>query len=154
MQKWSINPKSDMQTLKVHDDLFKKGYWTKGAIYYYYCWVGAFKQQHSVQPRQLGLKTTSSANEGSTVQLSALVSFTIDYPGLSTTFIVFIHIQRFSNHRKIICRFRCAAGKPQGIHWVSESQSIFRMSASSSSIGSLYCLEWLSAISLLIQSSY
>ena len=29
MQKGSINPKSDMQTLKVHAILFKKGYWTK-----------------------------------------------------------------------------------------------------------------------------
>ena len=33
-----------MQTLKAHDDLFKKGYWTKGAIYYYYCRFGAFEQ--------------------------------------------------------------------------------------------------------------
>ena len=29
MQKPSVNPKSDMQTLKVDDILFKKGYWTK-----------------------------------------------------------------------------------------------------------------------------
>ena len=28
---------SDVQTLKAHDDLFKKGYWTKGSIYDYYC---------------------------------------------------------------------------------------------------------------------
>ena len=33
--KVSINPKSDMKILKVHKDLFKKGYWTKGDIYYY-----------------------------------------------------------------------------------------------------------------------
>ena len=38
MQKWSINPKSDMQTLKVHKDLFKKGYGTKGD-FYCYCWL-------------------------------------------------------------------------------------------------------------------
>ena len=36
--KVSINPKSDMQTLKVHKDLFKKGYGTKGDIYGY-CWL-------------------------------------------------------------------------------------------------------------------
>ena len=38
MQKWSINPKSDMQTLKAHEALFKKGNWTKGDIYDY-CWL-------------------------------------------------------------------------------------------------------------------
>ena len=38
MQKWSINPKSDMQTLKAYEDLFKKGYGTKGPIYDY-CWL-------------------------------------------------------------------------------------------------------------------
>ena len=38
MQKWSINPKSDMQTLKAYEDLFKKGYGTKGNIYDY-CWL-------------------------------------------------------------------------------------------------------------------
>ena len=59
MQKWSVNPKSDMQTLKVHANLFKKGYWTKGGIYDYYCWFGVFEQQ-----QQLGLKTASSANKG------------------------------------------------------------------------------------------
>ena len=37
MQKRSANPKSDMQTLKAHANLFKKGYWTKGGIYYYCC---------------------------------------------------------------------------------------------------------------------
>ena len=68
MQKGSINPKSDMQTLKAHDDLFKKGYWTEGGIYDYYCWFGVFEQQHGVQQQQLGLKTTSLANEGSTVK--------------------------------------------------------------------------------------
>jgi len=36
MQKWSINPKSDMQTLKAYEDLFKKGYGTKGDIYRYF----------------------------------------------------------------------------------------------------------------------
>ena len=30
--------------------------------------LGAFEQQHSVQPRQLGLETVSSASEGSTVR--------------------------------------------------------------------------------------
>ena len=34
MQK-CVNPKSDMQTLKVHGILFKKGYGTKGTIYDY-----------------------------------------------------------------------------------------------------------------------
>ena len=29
--------KSKSQTLKVHAKLFKKGYWTKEHIYYYYC---------------------------------------------------------------------------------------------------------------------
>ena len=38
MQKWNINPKSDMQTLKAYEDLFKKGYGTKGQIYCY-CWL-------------------------------------------------------------------------------------------------------------------
>ena len=57
-----------MQTLKAHNNLFKKGYWTKGDIYYYCCGFGVFEQQHSMQPQQLGLKTTSSANEGSTVR--------------------------------------------------------------------------------------
>ena len=38
MQKWSENPKSDMQTLKAYEDLFKKGYGTKGDIYCY-CWL-------------------------------------------------------------------------------------------------------------------
>ena len=38
MQKWSVNPKSDMQTLKVHVILFKKGYWTKEIIHGY-CWL-------------------------------------------------------------------------------------------------------------------
>ena len=33
--KVSINPKSDMQTLKAYEDVFKKGYGTKGIIYYY-----------------------------------------------------------------------------------------------------------------------
>ena len=63
MQKWSINPKSDMQTLKVHDNLFKKGSWTKGDTYDYYCWSGVFEQQQQVQQQQLGLKTRSSANK-------------------------------------------------------------------------------------------
>ena len=31
-----VKCKSDMQTLKVHANLFKKGYWTKGGIYDYY----------------------------------------------------------------------------------------------------------------------
>ena len=35
MQKQSANPKSDMQTLKVHAKLFKKGYCTKEDIDYY-----------------------------------------------------------------------------------------------------------------------
>ena len=35
--KVSINPKTDMQTLKLHKYLFKKGYGTKGDIYCY-CW--------------------------------------------------------------------------------------------------------------------
>ena len=30
--KVSINPESDMQNLKVHKDLFKKGYGTKGDL--------------------------------------------------------------------------------------------------------------------------
>ena len=60
MQKWRVNPKSDMQTLKVHDFLFKKGYWTKEDIYDYYCWFGVFKQQQ----QELGLKTESSTNKG------------------------------------------------------------------------------------------
>ena len=38
MQKWSINPKSDMKTLKAYEYLFKKGYGTKGDIYYH-CWL-------------------------------------------------------------------------------------------------------------------
>ena len=38
MQKWSVNPKSDMQTLKVHAILFKKGYLTEENIYCY-CWL-------------------------------------------------------------------------------------------------------------------
>ena len=38
MQKWRINPKRNMQTLKAYEDLFKKGYGTKGDIYYY-CWL-------------------------------------------------------------------------------------------------------------------
>ena len=68
MQMRSINPKSDMQTLKAHDDLFKKGYWTKRAIDDYYCWFRVFEKQHYVQQQQLRLKTTSLANEGSTVK--------------------------------------------------------------------------------------
>ena len=63
MQKWSENPKSDMQTLKAYDQLFKKGYWTIEGIYYYYCWFGVVEQQ-----QQLWLKKESSANEGSTVR--------------------------------------------------------------------------------------
>ena len=55
--------KSGMQTLKVHAILFKKGYWTKEGIYYYYCWFGVFEQQQ-VKQQQLGLKTASSANKG------------------------------------------------------------------------------------------
>ena len=35
MQKQSANPKSDMQTLKVHAKLFKKSYGTKEHIYDY-----------------------------------------------------------------------------------------------------------------------
>ena len=38
MQKWSVNPESDMRTLKVRAILFKKGYWTKEDIYDY-CWL-------------------------------------------------------------------------------------------------------------------
>ena len=38
MQKWSVNPKSDMQTLQAYEDLFKKGYETKEIIYDY-CWL-------------------------------------------------------------------------------------------------------------------
>ena len=64
MQKWSVNPKSDMQTLKVHAIIFKKGYWTKEFIDYYYCWFGVFEQRQQVQQQQLGLKTKSSANKG------------------------------------------------------------------------------------------
>ena len=114
MQKWSVNPKSDMQTLKAHEALFKKGYWTKGGIYYYYCWFGAFEQQHSVQPRQLGLKTTSPANEGSAVQLSALVSFKIDHPGLSTAFIVYINVQDPVHSEGLFAGSRFAAGDLAG----------------------------------------
>ena len=64
MQKWRVNPKSDMQTLKVHANLFKKGYWTKEDIHYYRCWFRVLEQQQQVQQQQLGLKTTSSANKG------------------------------------------------------------------------------------------
>ena len=59
MQKWRVNPKSDMQTLKVHANLFKKGYWTKEGIYDYYYWFRVFEQQ-----QQLGFKTVSLANKG------------------------------------------------------------------------------------------
>ena len=38
MQKQSVNPKSDMHTLKAYEDLFKKDYGTKGTIYDY-CWL-------------------------------------------------------------------------------------------------------------------
>ena len=63
MHKWSENPKNDMQTLKAYDHLFKKGYWTKEGIDYYYCWFGVLEQQ-----QQLGLRTESSANEGLAVR--------------------------------------------------------------------------------------
>ena len=66
MQKWSINPKSDMQTLKAYEDLFKKGYGLKEVSMIIVDWFGAFEQQHRVQPRQLGLKMASLASEGST----------------------------------------------------------------------------------------
>ena len=100
----------------------------------------------------------SLANEGSTVQLSALVSFRIGHPGLSTTFIIFIRIQWSNIPRETIYRYTCAtrdlAGKPKSIHRVSESQFLFHITTSSSSTGSLHCLEWLSVLSLLIHSSY
>ena len=59
MQKWCLNPKSGMQTLKVYAKLFKKGYRTKEDIYGYSCWFRDFERQ-----QQLGKKTKSSANKG------------------------------------------------------------------------------------------
>ena len=41
------------------------------------------------------------------------------------------------------CNWGNLAGKPQSIRWVSESQFFLSILASTSSTGSLYCLEWL-----------
>ena len=53
-----------------------------------------------------------------------------------------------------MCSWGDLVGKPQSTCWVSKSQFIFRILASSSSAGSLYCIGWSSASSLLIRSSF
>ena len=158
MQKWSINPKSDMQILKSHETLFKR--------------VIGLKRISIIIIVDFGVLSSSTAcsrdNWGwrRCLQLTRVRQWNI-CPNLfqdrPSRFINDIHriypypaIQYLPEdclqvHR---CNLGDLAGKPQSIRWVSESQFFLRILAPSSSAGSLYYLECLSAFDLLIRSIY